>query len=1023
MAECIWNESMGPEERRISDKERGTISLHEIVESVQVCNKFTEKEESYYNSLNQLAGLYMLKAMREIGISDDTSYSLQDITENLRVILSLRKFLRYILLEMTSDGYFELQVGQQPVDEDLCFIPSQSQQTLQFECICSSILKVEETLLDTHLEWGVQDTGYARIVWNSLAKILTGQTSMVDLLFDGSEDKDGKGLAELYYTDSLIVQKRHVLNPLVFALLEKLSVRTKSVIRILEVGAGVGSRTIQLIKIINDIGVSSFHYTYTDLSPAFLQKGEKLFEETEIAASYEIFDIDADPLCQGLIPQHYDIIIASWVLHATKDLQKSLNNLKFLLKPHGYLLIDELVKPSRDINLFFGGLEGFWKFEDFKLRPWNCELSVDGWRALLECLGCTEVVDIETYGGVNALIMAKFGSYACTSINNSGETLRPASPTWLLFGDHEQKSLSFKLQQKLLNLGQSCTILDDYDVGPDGYSTISKYISAHVERLLGIIFTWELEPGLNYLKICERFMYICKYLAEHPTANSLKLITITKGCMCAGPEDEFVSIPDASPIVSMVQVLANENSDYRCKAVDVDNSENVENEVFSELFHWDSETMVAYRKGKRCTPRLKNYTVKNSSLEIPRTEKTRLVIPRTFDIADLHFIPFKIDPIQHGHVEITIKAYSINFVDMLVVTKPDSAFDLINHVGIDIAGVVSKVGPGCSAFKLGDRVFALRCIGDPLPSHYNAPETSVMPIPDSMTYNDAATFPLASLTVLYAIACLTKATKEDVLLIHTASGGVGLMAIQLAQEIGCTIIVTAGTERKRNYLKSLGLKYVFNSRTTEYEYDIRTALNGRGVSIVLNSITGTGFKEATLSVCGNGATFIEMSKMNIWSKREVQNLRPDIKYEIIDISTLPSGEVESLMRNLRSQFAGELESRKCPTPLPYTCFESCRIKEALEYVERVKHIGKVVISMPEMDKNGVPAYKMFHDEATYLITGGLGGIGLEVAKWMITAGATKLLLLGRSPPAPEVTRYLDKLQQDGIAWAMQLCIR
>ncbi|XP_035712782.1 phenolphthiocerol synthesis polyketide synthase type I Pks15/1 [Folsomia candida] len=1025
MAECVWNETMGPADRRISDIERGTISLRRIVESVPVCTKFTEAEESFCNSLKESTCLYMLKALIDLGINDYTSFSWPNITEKLKVVKNFSNFLRYILLELVHDGYFELQVGQRSGDQVVCFIPQQCHQAQQLEYICTRISKLEDTVLATHPELANGDIKNAKKVWANLAKILTGEISLLDLLDDMPEDKPGEGLEEISNTRSLLTTKRETLNPLTFALLGNLSqLGTKPVVRILEVGSGeggVGSGTIQLIKNVTDIGVACFDYTYTDLSSVCLNKGKELFEGTEISPNFAVLDINEDPSSQGFIPQQYDVILASWVLRASKDLQKSLNNLILLLKPHGYLILDELVKPCREVNLTYGGLDRFWIFEDLARRPWNCELALEGWRDLLQTSGFSEIVEVETYGGFNALIMAKLGSKTACSVINSGPIIASLGPTWLLFGDHEEGSLTLKIKQRLLNIGQNCVIIVRDDVTPDTNSNICKYIAAHTDSIVGIIFMWGMEPGLSYRQICEPFLYICKHLAETSIPNPPKLITVTCGCMCTSSNDCMTSIPDSSPIVTMVQVLGNENNDYRCKAVDVDYSENVEDEIFSELFHWDSETMVAYRRGKRCVPRLVNYKVKNTSIEIPRTDKTKLVIPPTFDIADLHFAALKTEPLTEGQVEVEIKSYSINFLDVLMVTKPDPAFDSINQLGIDIAGVITKVGPGCKTSKVGDRVTVLRRTGDPLPSHFNALEEFVLPIPDFMTYNDASTFPLSALTVLYALSYLYKTSKEDILLIHTASGGVGLIAIQLAQQIGCTIIVTAGSERKRNYLKTLGLKYVFNSRTTEYQYDIRASLHGRGVSVVLNSLTGTGFKEATLSVCDHGATFIEMSKINIWSKREVQELREDIRYEIIDVSALPLSDLRPITDDLRTQFTGGLGDKRCPLPLPYTCFESSRIKEALEYVENVKHVGKVVITMPELNKNGIPSYKMFYDEATYLITGGLGGIGLEVAKWMLNSGAKKLILIGRSSPTPEVSHSLNNLRQDGITITVRQC--
>lgn len=311
------------------------------MKATPVCNEFTENEEKYFNNLQILAGWYMLKALTELGINNVPIIIWPNVTETLKVLPEFSKFLRYILLEMLSDGYFQLPPGQNPDNDVLSFI--QSKKIPEFHQIGASIADSEKIAINTCPELWDSDIRATKKLWNNLANILKGHGSALGLLFDNTEREGEKNLAEVNYLDTLIALKRKALHAIEYTLLRSLSeLGTKSVIRILEVGAGVGSSTMESIKHMMEIGGSCFHYTYTDLSPGFLQNGETLFKTTDIEANFAILDINEDPLEQGFIPHHYDIIIASWVLHATKDLEKSVSNLKMLLKPHGYLLLDEL---------------------------------------------------------------------------------------------------------------------------------------------------------------------------------------------------------------------------------------------------------------------------------------------------------------------------------------------------------------------------------------------------------------------------------------------------------------------------------------------------------------------------------------------------------------------------------------------------------------------------------------------------------------------------------------------------------
>ncbi|XP_035715748.1 phenolphthiocerol synthesis polyketide synthase type I Pks15/1 [Folsomia candida] len=1014
MAEYTWREKLGPEERRVPDSQRGSISL-QAIQSSEPLNKLTADEQDHLEREHTLGGLYILKAMKELGLDLHEQFSYPEIVQKLGVRPELDKFLRYLLLELVKDGWLqnnEIDTFQVPKPfPELKQIRSQVAVFLKQLC-STKVVDIDMNSVST--------------VWELLSQILTGKQSALELLFP--EGTNVRGPAELYYTESLFASKRHNMTSIDSSILSQLSeMGAKSVVRVLEVGAGIGSSTTHLIRNMINAGVSHFEYTYTDLSPSFLQKGQTLFEESGISAKFAIFDVEKDPLEQGFIPAHYDVIVASWVLHATKNIQESVTNIKKLLKPGGYVLITELTEPTRPINLLYGGLAGFWKFDD-SIRPWNCELSITNWEKILDMTGFQDVASFPICEETNAYIIAKLGT---NSIKNKSlvEDEKSKLKTWILFGSTDCK-VSAKVMDRLAQINHVAVLITTDQLYGDAKPLEEKVrdvFAVHMNdpnlNVVGVIYLCGLDSKLTIKSICEPFLYICKNLVK---TTSVKVTVFTRGNLCTGSLDFHQAEPTASPLVGMLNVLSNENPDLICKVVDLEGDQNVSlqhvvAEAFTELFTTDIDVMVAYRKGHRCTSRLRPYKAKSAPLPIPRTPRFRLVLPASHLIQDLHFTPCEPEPVGEKEVEIKVIAYALNFLDVLMVTKPDPVFENYNYLGVDIAGVVTAVGPKASR-KVGDRVVMIRRKGLAMPSHLVSPDYRTLIIPDDITFAEAATFPMGMLTVASCLVDTAKATKGDIVLIHTASGGVGLLGIQIAQRLGCTIVVTAGNERKRNYLRSLGLTHVFNSRTTDYQTEIRRSLGGRGVTVVLNSLTGPGFKEATLAVCEKGARFIEMSKMNIWSKEQVKKLRPDVFYEVVDVSTHTEEKITELSDYLQEQLMQSLQDR--PTPLPFVRFDAAEIRDALEHMEKVKHIGKIVLTMPEIGTkltSGEPSSPLFNGISTYLITGGLGGIGLEVANWMGNNGAKTILLLGRSLPKSDALDKLEKLRKLGIRLEVRQC--
>ena len=241
-------------------------------------------------------------------------------------------------------------------------------------------------------------------------------------------------------------------------------------------------------------------------------------------------------------------------------------------------------------------------------------------------------------------------------------------------------------------------------------------------------------------------------------------------------------------------------------------------------------------------------------------------------------------------------------------------------------------------------------------------------------------------------------------LIHTASGGVGQAAIQLAQQAGAEIFATA-SPGKWATLAALGVKHIYNSRTTTFAAEIMADTQGQGVDIVLNTLTGTGFIEQSLACLAPNGYFMEISKRDVWSAEQMATARPDVAYyltDLVEVGEQQPALIQELLQALMAHFVqGTLR------PLPQTCFAMDNAISAFRYMQQAKHTGKIVLTQPQAHPVAIRA------AATYLITGGLGGLGLVTARWLVEQGAKHLILSGRSQPQVAVQPQLDALRELG----------
>lgn len=240
----------------------------------------------------------------------------------------------------------------------------------------------------------------------------------------------------------------------------------------------------------------------------------------------------------------------------------------------------------------------------------------------------------------------------------------------------------------------------------------------------------------------------------------------------------------------------------------------------------------------------------------------------------------------------------------------------------------------------------------------------------------------------------------DRVLIHAASGGVGLAAVQMARAHGATVFATASTY-KRATLRAMGVEYVYDSRTLDFADQILADTDGEGVDVVLNSLTNEGFIEATVRATARGGRFAEIAKRDIWTPAQMSAVRPDIDYEIVALDVTMMSDPDHIQRLMAEVSDGLADG--VWTPVPAEIYPLTEARTAFRRMQQARHIGKIVVQMPKpLQPRG---------DRSYLLTGGLGALGLHTAAYLAQLGAGDIVLTSRRAPDADAQQAIDAISE------------
>ena len=607
-------------------------------------------------------------------------------------------------------------------------------------------------------------------------------------------------------------------------------------------------------------------------------------------------------------------------------------------------------------------------------------------------------------------------SWELQPLDSKSNNQEQLNNNWLIFSDEAElgHKLADELEGIIVSTGNTFQQLDNnqYQINPVNLENFQQlwaniktdeswgviYVPNSNSNSVGVFRGREAFPkDIMPLQGCAAILHLMQSI---PTAQLSQLIIVTQ-------ETQLNAAKSLSGAVwGLGRTINLEYPNINCICLDLE-ATNIDERVsliVKEIQDNDAETQIAYHNNQRYVARL---VPKDNTLNNP----FRLQLSEFCSIDNLTLTPIEITPPQPGEITIEVRASGVNFRDilnalgMLKEITEQMGFATASDVpfGGECAGIVTAIGEGVTKFEVGDEVIAAQTEGS-LGSHVNVSAKFVIIKPSQLTFTEAATIPTTFLTAYYGLNYLADIKPGDKILIHAAAGGVGQAALQLARQAGAEIYATASSG-KWDFLKGCGVKYIMNSRNLDYADEIMKLTEGKGVDIILNSLNGD-FIPKNLEILAEGGRFVEIGKVGIWSQEEVASHRSDVSYypfDLLEVSQENPDLIQTLFTQLRQQFVNQQLK-----PLPYKLFSIAEVKNAFRYMAQAKHIGKVVINVPHINSQVVKS------DGSYLITGGLGALGLQVAQWLVNNGAKYLILLSRSPASAEAQSVIDKLKQQDI---------
>ncbi|GAB6040932.1 SDR family NAD(P)-dependent oxidoreductase [Endothiovibrio diazotrophicus] len=810
-----------------------------------------------------------------------------------------------------------------------------------------------------------------------LAEVLSGRRGGLEVLFPGGD----LSLLAALYGPSVSMSET---NATAAAVVERLVAAAPPgrALRILEIGGGTGGTTAALLPVLE---LAEVVYTFTDVGPRFVQQaGDRLGRLSR--SRRQVLDVERPAAEQGIAEGSQDLVIAVNVLHATADVRATLERVRAVLAPGGLLLAVELTERRAWVDLHFGMTDQWAQHTDGELRPDPDHplLDVPRWRRVLPAAGFTEVAVLEADPAAPtpaSVILARAPEEAVAA---AGEVLVVGMADGL--GGHLARRLEgMGARVRLAHAAEAVAV----------WEALAREGRAP-RRIVHL-------PAAEQGALPEAIGPACRSLLELVrTAGEAcpEVVTATRGAVAVDP-DEPLPGPVGGALWGMARALDLESPELAFRRIDLDPAV-TELEAARTLA---DEVLGA--EGSDEDPPEREVALRGAGRYVCRIAPLPAAPPDgqlALAVDEARVPAFRPAPRRapgEGEVEIAVEAAGIAFPDVLqaagLTPLERTAY------GYDVAGVVSRVGPGVTRLAPGDAVLGL---ADGALAQYVVTDARlVVARPAGLAAEAAAVAPSAWLTARLTLDALAKVRPGERVLIHSAAGAVGTMALQLARARGCEVFATAHPG-KAAVLRARGVDHPLSSRDTGFGRRLLELTGGRGVDVILNALTSDEAMEANLTALAVGGRFVEIGKRGAWSAERMAGRRPDVVFQPFDLYGLAAREpkrVTPLLRELAAALAkGALQAPLGPR------FEAARVAEGFALMRRGFNVGKPVVRPPPT----APHRLALPAGAGVLITGGLGGLGLAMAARLVERGARRLILAARREPDAGQAAALEGLRRD-----------
>ncbi|KAM9951995.1 hypothetical protein ACTFIT_002682 [Dictyostelium discoideum] len=808
----------------------------------------------------------------------------------------------------------------------------------------------------------------------------------------------------------------------------------KMVFRILEFGGGVASLSLIVLNKINELLIEfpnseiDIEYTWSDISPSFIPDAKSKFSHINqnIHIIYKPLNLEKQLITEQMLkPSYYDFVIMSNVLHVVKQLKPPINQIYEILKPNGQLVFVEPIYKSILLDNIFGVFDQWWCFTDLTIRKDRCCMPKESWNNLLLDCSFNEVKVIMSIEIPSFYVIHTQKPSIYSNLNNI-ETITQINDdnnnNIIIYGDNELSLFKEVSTTTISNVQQFNELIKKSIITDKSIVYFTKAINQLTIDNFKFV-------TLEYIQINQILL-----------SNNLKCKNVLITLNSDNINYLSASVIGAARYFEVFPQLNLFSLDFDQKSINNKELNNtiqllLDSNKFIQKEFKIRDNKVYYERYKRNSNLNKTFVISESFVNDINQLYAKLS-------PNLEFILDSKKSLKENQLEVHVKATGINYKDYLLYCGllPPEMVSHNNDIndpefGLEFSGIVSAIGSNINDFKIGDQIYGIGY--DTTSTHIIVDYNQIYHKPTNINHIEAASIPGVYLTSYHSIFNVgnLKIKRNESILIHSGSGGIGLSALNILKWKGhkSHIFVTVGSKEKEQYLiNTYGdfITGIYSTMNKDYSEEIKLKLkqlksDKHGVDLILNTLSSD-YMDSNFKCLNIGGRIVDLSITHLNPNEYINNnnFKYNFGYHNVELLFIE----KTLIQRMLKKITRAIENHELNL-MPITEFSNSTIKVAIEYINKRKHIGKIVVNndinilsdLIDVHKNQINSnfsilktnYKINsnnqdHLGSTILVTG-QSGIILEILKWIVKFS--------------ENVKNIIVLSKSSMKWGLELLIK